>query len=345
MSDAPTDGASLGALKPLGMRGYQRWTDRQRTRTGGWLAVVRNGLKLSMKDAQARALMYMAGSYVVGACILFYGLAMVEAFAGLPEVQGYTDMISRIVGIDLTGVKDLGTLRPVLWRAVFMLNIKVQIIWIAVTISRLGPGQIADDLKLKALPIYFARPLTPMGYLAGKWAVVASYVALLSLLPNLAVLVFATMLTGGLNSWGATLDLALDLLVAGVGLMVFLGMVMLAISSLATDKRYAAVGWWALCILPVIAQGILRENLAAERLNGWLGSISLYANLAVLIEWLLEIRPMLVSSQLPYQAFQNALLSPVEPIYPAIVLGVITLGAIVLTYRRVVRFSRAAANL
>jgi hypothetical protein len=232
----------------------------------------------------------------------------------------------------------------VVWRAVFFVSIKAQIFWIGLVASRIGPGLISDDLKSRALPIYFARPITPAGYLWGKWLVLAVYIAWLSLIPNLLTLTFASVLTGGLG-WGPTLALATDLAVVGVGLMVVAGAILLALSALGTDKRYVVVAWIALCVLPSAAQAMLYGQLDPELLRGWLGSISLYGNTAVLSEWVLDLKALLAGSPLQSAAFRNAMLSQVQPIYPAIVLGTLTVLGLVVAYRRVVQFSRSAANL
>ena len=46
--------------------------------------------------------------------------------------------------------------------------------------------------------------------------------------------------------------------------MVVGGVLILALSSMTSDKRYASVAWYALCLLPLIAQQIIRENLVAS---------------------------------------------------------------------------------
>lgn len=337
---------------PTQLQRYERWGGRSDRGRWAWLAIVRSGLRLANKDAQARFLLYASLSFVAGICGLFYALHLLEEFMEQPPSAGIADLLQSTMnfvrfalGIDLSGVRRIGELRGVIWRAVFMMAVNVQLFWIALTVSRVGPGLIASDLKARALPIYFARPITPTTYLLGKWCVLAFYVGLLTLVPNLAALLFATLLTGGLNTAGETLTLAAQLVLAGVGVMVFAGLVMLALSSLSSDKRYVSVAWFAVCVLPVIAQASLNDNLPAERTRGWLGSISLHGNVRVLTEWLFGMRRALAESGLPTEGFSRALLRPVEPVYPAVVLGGLTVLAALVGYRRVVRFSRAAASV
>jgi hypothetical protein len=57
------------------------------------------------------------------------------------------------------------------------------------------------------------------------------------------------------------------------------------------------------------------------------------------------MRSAWAATPLPAEAFQQALGSAVEPVYPALVLGAIAVVAALGCYRRVLRFSRAAANV
>jgi len=324
---------------------YQRWPGRgQRTRAS-WTAIVHTGLRLANQDAQARTMLYMSLAFVVGNCALLYTISMVETLAGQPQAKGMYNAIQTMLGVDLSAASRIGELREVLWRCVFLFIIKFQLFWVMTTVARVGPGQIADDLKARALPIYFSKPITPVVYLLGKWLVVATFVGLVVLVPNLLSLFFGVLITGGLHTWGQTLLLAADVTVAGVGIMVIAGMLVLALSSLSADKRYVSVGWFAVCIVPVIAQQIIRENAPERLLTGAAGSISLYGDVMVLVERLFNIRSAFAASNLPTAAFQEALLSPVKPIYPALVLGSVVLLSVIVCSRRVIRFSRSAASL
>ena len=52
--------------------------------------------------------------------------------------------------------------RELLWSSVYLLTIKIQLLWVVVVVAQVGPGLIAKDLKTRALPIYFAKPVTPI---------------------------------------------------------------------------------------------------------------------------------------------------------------------------------------
>ncbi len=331
------------------MQRYQRWK-RKPSRFGStWLAMVIAGVKFADKDSQARILIRMSIGFIVGTCSFFYIISVAENLMTTPEAQQVANMawwlpmLKNVLGIDLRGVTNLAEIRTLLWRSIFMLTMKVQLFWIMITVARVGPGLIANDLRTKALPIYFSRPLTPISYLFSKWMTVGVFIALIMVIPNLLSLILGTLITGGLQNFQQTLGLAADLLVSGFGIMLVAGMVVLALSCITRDRRYAIVGWFSVCILPGIAQATVYESIKQEATTAWLGSISLRGDIMILIEWLFDMRQAFKASGLNVAAFEDALLSPVTPIYPAIVLATITVVSAVFCYWKVVRFSRSAA--
>jgi hypothetical protein len=127
--------------------------------------------------------------------------------------------------------------------------------------------------------------------------------------------------------------------------MLFGGILILALSSTTSDSRYVAVAWLAICLLPVMAQAIVNDALDPTQTTGLLGSISLRGNVMTLTQWIFDMRDAWAATPLPAGAYEQALGNPVRPVYPAIALGVITVAAAVFCYRRVLHFSRSAANV
>ncbi len=330
---------------------YHRWQRKKARITSTWFAIVWAGLKHANKDSQARAFVWMSLAFVVGTCTFFYGISLAEDFFGSPTTKDsvqsawWYPMILNVLGVNLKGVGDVSEIRTLLWRTTYMLAIKVQLFWVLLTLARVGPGLIADDLRARALPIYFSRPLTPFTYLTAKWAIAASYVGMLVLVPNILSLMAGVLITGGLATMSQTFGLTIDLLTSGLGMMLFGGLLILAISSATPNRRFATAGWFAICLLPSVAQAIVNDTLRGEATTQWLGAISLRGNIMILTEWLFDIRIAFADSGLPTESFERALLSPVEPAFPAVVLGSLTIACALLCYVRVVSFSRSAASM
>jgi ABC-type transport system involved in multi-copper enzyme maturation permease subunit len=335
----------MSGTAPANPHRYQRWAGRPTRRRWAWPAITVTGVRLANKNTRTRGLIWTSLSFALGSCGFFYFLAQLEVLAGTPQAEGLYEFVRAVLGVDLSGVSRLSEYRETLWRAAFLFLFKAELFWMFVVVAFVGPSLIADDLKTQALPIYFARPVTPFTYLFGKWMAIAAYMSLAVLVSNLLGLFFGVLVTGGLATFARTAKLASDLLICGGGVTVFAGVLMLALSSMCRDKRYVTVGWVAIFVLPMVVQNILGEALPREATSKWLGSISLYGDVASLAEWKLGLREALESTGLPREAFRNALGRAMDPVYPATVLLALTLAAGSFCHRQVLRFSRSAANV
>lgn len=324
---------------------YQRWDGHLNKGRWTWLAMVTTGLRLAFHERKTRTLVMTVWAVALGNCIMLYVLSLLEVLAGTPEAQGATDFVRTMLGVDISGVARIEEYREMLWRALFFVVIKLELFWVLVVVSRVGPPLIAQDLKYRALPIYFAKPVTPLTYITGKWLIIAAFIASVTILPNLFSLGAGVLITGGLHSSSQTLGLAVDVVLSGALVCVVGGAIILALSSLTADHRFVTVGWLAICILPVIGQKIMVETLPADVTTQWLGCVSLRDNILTLTDWLLGLRASLESSGLPAEAFNRALHRPVRVSCAATVMAGWTLVAMLVTYWRIVRFSKSAANL
>ncbi len=330
---------------PTGQIFHYRRRESRVDRTGWtWLAIVGNGLSLAFKHAKTRTLLLTAGIPALFASAMLYVISLLEALAGTDEARSMTDFLRQFLQIDLSGVSRIAEFREILWHSTFLLVAKFQMFWVMIVVARTGTGLIANDLKAKALPIYFAKPITPWTYLLGKGCVAAIFVALVTVIPALLALIIGVALTGGLDTWPQTIRLALDVLAGGVMVCVAAASVSLVLSSLTADQRYVTVAWVAVCLLPTVAQQILNDSLPAETAHGWLGCVSLRDDLVIVIEHLLGIRRGLAESGLAPEKFARALGHSADPVKAATVLAAVIVGAGLMSWRRVVRFSRSAAS-
>lgn len=323
---------------------YRRWDRSLRSSKRVWPAIVANELQLAMRHAKTRTLLITAGILVLGTCAMFYVISHLETIIGQENAKEMFDFLKVMLGIDLRGLQDVALFREVLWRATFLLQIKAQLFWVLIVVARIGAGLISKDLKSRALPIYFSKPITPTTYLLGKLSAVALFVALVTVVPNLLSLVFGIALTGGPGNWALVADIAAGLVASGVMISVISGAVILALSSLSADQRYVTVGWIALCILSIFAQQIILEFLPEETATGWLRAISLRDNVVMISERLLGVRVALERTTLPAAQFEKAFLRPMEAAHVA-VMATLAVGSLVVAWRRVVRFSRSAASV
>jgi ABC-type transport system involved in multi-copper enzyme maturation permease subunit len=324
---------------------YQRWEGELSKGRWTWLVIVVTGIRLALRERRTRALVITTLVTVLGSCVVLYVLSLLEVLAGTEQGRAIQEFVRGFLQVDVRAVSQVEGLREILWGTLFLVLIKVEMFLVLLIVSLVGPRLIANDLKHQALPIYFAKPVTPLTYVCGKWLVVAAFIAVVTLVPNLVSLIIGTLITGGLHTWGQLLNLGVDLVLTGVLLCAVAGAIVLALSSMSSDSRYVTVAWLAVCLLPVFGQAIVDESLPFELTTGWLGCISLRDNVLTITDWLFGLRQALEASALPSESFANALVKPVKPLYAAVVLAAWTAGAIFVAYWRVVKFSRSAANV
>jgi len=104
-----------------------------------------------------------------------------------------------------------------------------------------GAGLIANDMRANALQIYLSKPLTRFEYIAGKFAVLACFLLLVTWLPATLLLAVQVVFAGNLMFLKANLFLVPAIVVYSAIEVVVLGLVMLALSSLSKSARFVGI--------------------------------------------------------------------------------------------------------
>ncbi|MCX6543073.1 MAG: hypothetical protein NTV05_01515 [Acidobacteria bacterium] len=104
-----------------------------------------------------------------------------------------------------------------------------------------GAGLIANDMRANALQIYLAKPLDRAEYIAGKFAVLAFFLLLVTWLPATMLVVVQIVFAGNLTFISSNFFILPAILVyTGIETTV-LGLVMLALSSLSKSARFVGI--------------------------------------------------------------------------------------------------------
>jgi ABC-type transport system involved in multi-copper enzyme maturation permease subunit len=104
-----------------------------------------------------------------------------------------------------------------------------------------GAGLIANDLRANALQIYLSKPLGRFEYIAGKFAVLAFFLLLVTWLPATMLLIIQIVFAGNLEFVKANIFLLPAILVATGIETIVLSTVMLALSSLSKSARFVGI--------------------------------------------------------------------------------------------------------
>jgi len=101
----------------------------------------------------------------------------------------------------------------------------------------LGSGLITRDFKYNALPLYLAKPLTYIDYIAGKFGIIAFFILLTSWLPSFIIMVLNTIFLEKVFLSGANLLLIGRVTVYSVLGASLWGLLILALSALSRTRR------------------------------------------------------------------------------------------------------------
>jgi hypothetical protein len=112
------------------------------------------------------------------------------------------------------------------------------------------------------LDLYLAGPLDVRRYLAPKWAAVAGVMLVMTVGPQLFLLVSYAVVGAG-PSLGEAPLLLLRIVVSGVGVALFYTAVAMGVSSLTTRRAVAAVATVLVLLVPQIAVGVAVESTGA----------------------------------------------------------------------------------
>ncbi len=104
-----------------------------------------------------------------------------------------------------------------------------------------GAGLIANDRRANALQIYLSKPLMRSEYIAGKAAVLFSFVLFVTLVPALLLLILQVLFAGSFEFLQKNLFLFPAIIVATLLEALLSTFAMLALSSLSKSSRYVGI--------------------------------------------------------------------------------------------------------
>ena len=159
--------------------------------------------------------------------------------------------------------------------------IEQQDFFVFVVTIYVGAGLIANDRRANALQIYLSKPLMRAEYIAGKAAVLFTFLMLVTWLPAMLLLLIQVLFAGSFTFLRANLFL-FPAITVGTLLQVLLAtFTMLALSSLSKSSRYVGILYAGAIFFTAAIYGLM---FAITGGSTSLSYISLGANLAQVVD-------------------------------------------------------------
>jgi len=232
---------------PIHDQGYRRYGG-EKARTGtGWMVITRAGLRTFFAK---RAFL---GLLLASWAPFFVRAVQIYAAANLPQAQ----MLAPTAD----------TFRQFLdQQQTFVFFITVYV----------GAGLIANDRRANALQIYLSKPLTRAEYIFGKLAILMTFLAIVTWLPAIVLLVVQISFAGNFTFLANNLFLFPAITVFSFIMVTMVATAMLALSSLSNSSRYVGILYAAVIFFTQAIYGVLYAVTRSTAFS-WL---SFSANLA-----------------------------------------------------------------
>src|SRR5688500_18642223 len=197
---------------PIHDQGYRRYGGRREPHGRRWWVIARAGVMERLRERRFLALLL---------------------FAWIP-------FFVRVVQMYLAAnVPQASFLEPT--PATFREYLDQQSIFVFFITIYVGSGLIANDRRANALQIYLSKPLTRLEYVTGKLVTLLIFLAAVTWLPGMLLLLLQMMFAGNFTFLRANLFLLPAITLFSAVLVLLSAFAMLALSSLSKSRRFVAM--------------------------------------------------------------------------------------------------------
>jgi ABC-2 type transport system permease protein len=227
---------------PIHDQGYRRYGG-SRARTGsGWAVIARAGIRTFLSKRAFLGLLLISWFPFVVRAVQFYAaanLSIPQASLLKPSADTFRQFLEQ--------------------QQTFVFFVTVYV----------GAGLIANDRRANALQIYLSKPLTRTEYIFGKLVVLMTFLALVTWLPAILLLIVQIAFAGNFTFFENN-----AFLFPAITLFAFIDVVlasstMLALSSLSKSSRYVAILYTGVIFFTQAVYGVLYAVTRSTALS-WL---------------------------------------------------------------------------
>ena len=245
---------------PIHDQSYRRYRGQRSALGRSWLVIATAGIKQTIKKRIFLGILLLGwGQFVVRAVMLWFAENMPQTaplLAATPKT--FRDFL------DNQGF------------FVFIVTIYV------------GAGLIANDRRANALQIYLSKPLLRSEYIAGKAAILFTFLMMVTWMPAILLLFVQVMFAGSFAFLKANLFLFPAITVASLLQVLLATLTMLALSSLSKSSRYVAILYAGILFFSAAIYGAMYAITGG---NTSFSYLSLGANLTQMVDVIFRLAP------------------------------------------------------
>src|SRR5438067_9978394 len=197
---------------PIHDQGYRRYGGDKAPRGQAWMVIARNGIR------------HMLGK---------------RAFLGLLLLSWFPFFVRAVTIYAAANLPQAAFLAPT--PEMFRQFLDQQEIFVFFLTVYGGAGLIAHDRRANALQIYLSKPLTRAEYVFGKFAILMTWLVLVTWLPAIVLLIVQIAFAGNFDFFTKNLYLFPAITLFSLVQVVTVSSAMLALSSLSNSSRYVGI--------------------------------------------------------------------------------------------------------
>jgi ABC-2 type transport system permease protein len=215
---------------PIHDQSYRRYGGERQPAQRAWLVIAKSGIQQFLRKRPMIGILFGSQIALMVRLVAFYlseSITQAQALLG-PSAKTFRDFLEQ--------------------QNFFVFLIAVYV----------GSGLIAQDRKANALQIYLSKPLTRLDYIAGKMAILGTFLLFVTWLPAMLLLLGQILLSGSFEFARANLILFPAVTVFSFLEVFIVCCAVLALSSLTTSTRYVAVMFAGVMFFSEAIYGTLR---------------------------------------------------------------------------------------
>jgi hypothetical protein len=323
---------------PLFQIGYRRYEGKHTSHALRWWPITRTGMSIAWRSKLLRRLVFVSFLPFLYFGWVFFVIGRITDPGNDPSAPFY-EIAGELFGRRLVDQlhEDPTAIRSAVWSVVFAsFGTFVQLLMAGLVAAIAGPGLVANDMRSRAFLIYFSRPVSRLDYVLGKAGVMVALLACVTLVPSTFLYVLSILFSPSLDTIVQTAPVAAGMALGWMGSIIPAALVMLALSSLTRQPRFAVAAWVVVCLFGPLAHVILQHTRGLDG-SRWTFLISLPHTVRTLKLGLLDVEGRIAA--LNYEGgihpVVDGLITDDSPWRAALWLGLISVGCVLFLLRRV----------
>ncbi len=216
-------------MSPVHDQSYRRYQGKREPHGRGWLVIAGAGMRTVLAK---------------------------KVFLGLLLLAWLPFLVRTVQIYAVTMYPQAGEVLPVNAR-MFQTFVEGQGLFAFFVTIYVGAGLIANDRRANALQVYLSKPILRIEYIAGKLAILATFLLAVTLLPAVLLVIMQVVLSGSLNLLREHPTLIPAVILASLVRVIVASVTMLALSSISRSARYVAVMYAGVIFFAEAMYGVL----------------------------------------------------------------------------------------